>query len=358
MTAITSAISCGGSSRTSDNAGGGTPGGGGSTTPPYPGVMPNGEIHGEGNFANLVKKYATGKPKSQPWAGYWWPYSQGGTSDATSLYDRARPGSGATSWELSNHGPQVPGIQSWYGHCNGWSAAAVMYQEPRATTSADGVSFTVADQKSLLSELAMEVNADFFGTRNDDNNPSSPSFQDVAPDVFFLVMTNYLGNGLGVVIDRYTGNQVWNQPVAGYQIAPITKSDYLGASPAAPGVYRVMVSTQIWWGRDDVQGGHLTEPFAFADTDSFESRTLRFEIWLDAPLVFDGAGAITSSGQVIVGRQGNTAVGGVWRTEGLELVNSHPDYIWVPHNPTPSTGYSNPHIDPTWLESHFGHRNT
>jgi hypothetical protein len=321
-------------------------------------VVPTGEIRGEGNFAVLMKKYAQGKPRNSPWAGYWWPYSASGISDAASLYDRAQGSTLAATWESSHHGTHTPGLQSWFGHCNGWTAAAILYQEPRASTTVAGVSFDVANQKAILSEVAMEVNADFFGTRNDDDNTASASFQDVAPDTFFLVLTNYTGNGLGLALDRYTGSQVWNQPVAGYQIAPVTPADYLGAAAGAPNVYRVMVSTQLWWASDNVEGGHLTEPFTFTDSASFESRVLRFEVWMDAPLVFDAAGSIQSSGTVIVARQGNTAVGGVWRNDNLNLINSHPDYMWVPHTPSASTGFSNPNIDLNWVDSHLGHRNS
>lgn len=327
------------------------------TRPPYPTVNPNGQIQGEGNFATLIKRASQGKTGATPWAGYWWPYETNGISNAASRYDQARGGGTAASWERSNHGAGVPGLESWFGHCNGWAAAAVLYREPRAAATAGSQSFPVAEQKAILSELAMEVRADFFGSRNEDNNSSSQTFQDVAPDVFFLVLTNYVGNGLGLIIDRYTGNQVWNHPLAGYRISPIRPADSLGPAPGNPDIHRVNVTTQVWWVRDDVEGGHLTEPFAFEDGQSYESRTFRYEVWLDAPPVFDGAGNLASAGKVVVARQGNSSIGGAWRNSGLELFNSHPDYIWVPHAVTPSTGYSNPGIDAAFIESTFGRRN-
>jgi len=307
----------------------------------------------------LIQEHAEGRVANTPWAGYWWPYGDGGTSAASAAYDRARGGSrpsssSSSSWELANHGPGFPGLEQWYGHCNGWSAAAVLYKEPRTAVSTDGESFSVAEQKALLTEIGMEVNADFFGTRDNGNDPSSATFNDIAPDVFFLVLTNYVGNGLGVVMDRYTGDQVWNQPIAGYRIEPITPADSLGPAPGSPNVFRVSVTTKVWWSRDDVPGGTLTEPFTFEDGESFASRTLRYELWLSAPPVFDAQGKLRSAGNVVVARPGNTAVGGAWRNSGMDVYDSHPDYIWVPHSVTESTGYSNPRLEIPWVESKFG----
>src|SRR5205085_1724032 len=124
-------------------------------------------------------------------------------------YEAAHGASGAQSWELSHHGSSVPGLQNWWGHCNGWAAAAVLFAEPHATMPVGSTAFGVADQKSLLSEIAMEVDAAFFGSRANSDGSSDPAFQDIYPDQWFLVMTNYMGAGLPIIIDRYTGLQVW-----------------------------------------------------------------------------------------------------------------------------------------------------
>lgn len=200
----------------------------------------------------------------------------------------------------------------------------------------------------------MEVNADFYGRREDDpDDQSSSVFEDVYPDQFFLVLTNFVGRGMPLVMDRYTGAQVWNQPIAGYRMNPVTPSDDLGVSPSAPGVYRVRVSTTLWWARDDVGPQHVTEPFGFEDSASFQSRTLRYELWLDAPLRFDSGGKLVGSGKVILARQGAAVLGGQWLNADLDPVNSHPDYLWVPHSVSRSTGFSNPAIDAAWVRSRF-----
>ncbi|MBC7690139.1 MAG: hypothetical protein H7222_00065 [Methylotenera sp.] len=316
---------------------------------PYP-VVPqgSGEVTGDKNFAQLMQSAAQGSVRPSPWAGYWWPYLDDGISIAARLYERSIGKSGALSWEAQHHGSRVPGVQSWWGHCNGWAAAAVLFEEPKSSKAVNAVSFGVAEQKALYSEAAMEVSADFFGTRSNSDDSSDPAFQDVFPNQFFLVLTNYVGHGFPLLMDRYTGQQVWNHPIAGYKIAPVQPSDSLGSDSRAPGVYRALVTVTLWWSRDDVEGGHVTEAFSFADTASFQSRTLKMEVWLDAPLVFQGT-TLKSSGNIILPRQGRTVTGGAWRNGGLAEVNSHPDYLWVPHAVMKSTGFSNPYIDPVWL---------
>jgi hypothetical protein len=321
---------------------------------PYPGLPGSSNPQGERNLAILIRGALQGRVKTTPWAGSWFPYSSGGISQAASKYEGATGQAGAVSWEQEHHGPGLPGIQDWWGHCNGWAAAAALVPEPRKDASRQGVNFGVGDQKALFTEIAMEVSAEFFGTRYDTGGTSSAAFQDVYPNQFFLVMTNYIGRGFPVLLDRYTGSQVWNQPLAGYQTDAPSPQDYLGASPGAPNVYRLNLTTRIWWVRDDVEPGHLTEAFDFKDGPSYESRVLRYEVWLDGPVQFGSDGQISQAGNLILPREGNTVTGGVWRNGNLELNNSHPDYMWVPKAFAPSTGFANPRIDANWVRGFSG----
>jgi hypothetical protein len=309
------------------------------------------------SFARLINEHSRGRSRLTPWVGYWWPYSEGGTSTASALYEKATGRTGAADWEQTHHGPKVPGIQNWWGHCNGWAAAATLFEEPTEVMSENGVSFETADQKSLLSEISMDVNADFYGHRDDSDDPSSLTFQDIFPDQFFLVLTNYQGNGYPLIMDRYTGSQVWNQPIAGYVHFPISPNDVLPPDPSAPGVYRVNVTTQVWWARDDVEPDAQTGAFNFEDDDSFESRTYAYEVWLDGPVRFDEAGKIVSSGNVILGRSGDTVIGGVWKNGDNDIMNSHPDYMWYAQSISTPAEYSNPELDATWVAKTIGKSN-
>ena len=126
----------------------------------------------------------------------------------------------------------------------------------------------------------MEAQADFFGTRADPPvDYNSHAYRDIVPDQFFLLLTNIVGKlGQSVLIDRFTGEQVWNQPLAGYRIDPPSRADYLGSSPNAPHVYRIQLTATIWWARDEVRPETQTGAFNFVDDESFESRALRFEL--------------------------------------------------------------------------------
>jgi len=321
---------------------------------PYPRVEPNGAIRGESNFARLINSYSEGQANPAPWAGYWWSYATNGTSAAEQKYESATGRTGAYAWEMQHHSATASGIQPWWGHCNGWTAASVLFHEPTQPKTINGVEFSVGDQKALLSEVAMEVNADFFGRRNDDDNPTDPTFEDIFPDQFFLVLTNFLGNGLPVIMDRYTGSQVWNQSLAGYKILPIGPFNILPPNPATPDITRVDLTTTVWWARDDVAPDAVSVPFDFTDSASYQSRTYEYEVWLDGPIQFDSDGKIASSGNVVLTRNGATVEGGDWKTSNVNPSESHPDYLWVAHSIAPSTGFANPALDSGWVTRYFG----
>jgi hypothetical protein len=336
---------------------------------PYGELPASSDIGGEKNFAKLLNQFREARPRRAPWVGYWWPYTTNGVangryaggSSPAGKYDAARGNrTQAQTWEVLNHGARVPGVQGWWGHCNGWCVAAALFPEPIEAQKVNGIRFDVADQKALLSEAAMEVSADFFGNRVDwASDWNSPKYDDVIPAQYFLVLTNYMGKlAQTVLIDRYTGDQVWNQPLAGYRFQYPTPADYLGEDPGAPGVYRVLVTSTIWWARDDVDPNAVSLPFEFEANVHFEERTLKMELWLDAPVQFDSSGRMISSGDVVVVREGNALLGGLWRNGSGLLVDAHPDYMWVPvsilkPDPRAEEPYTNIHIDVDWLTRHM-----
>ncbi len=349
-------------------------------TTPYPEFRGQ-DFHGEKNFALLMNKYTQGKSLPTPWAGYWWPYTKngiaagefGGLTATTPLglsqwsspagkYDAARGNiTHAQEWEVRLHGARVPKVQQWWGHCNGWCAAAALFPEPHEAVTVNGITFGIADIKGLLTEAGMSVNADFFGERVDVDDINSPKYWDIVPDQYFLVLTNYIGKlKQAVLIDRYTGSQIWNQPLAGYSFEYPTPNDYLGNSVEAPHIYRMLVTSTIWWLDDGVSPDVQTHAFNFEAEDPtgvVQSRTLKMEVWLDGPVVFDSSGKIASSGDIVVTRQGEFASGGAWRMGDGYYVDAWPDYMWIPYalvKPTdPEQDYVNPEIDFSWLKTHI-----
>jgi hypothetical protein len=328
------------------------------------------DLKGEKNFAKLINQFQQGKTEPTPWAGYWWPYTRngiaaGGFTDNASpagKYDAARGHTThAQEWEVKNHGAGVPKVQQWWGHCNGWCAASALFKEPHESIKVNQINFGIGDIKALLTEASMSVNADFFGERIDIDDPNSPKYWDTVPDQYFLVLTNYIGKlKRAVLIDRYTGSQVWNQPLAGYRFDYPKPSDYLGNSTDAPHVYKILLTSTMWWLDDGVAPDVQTHAFNFEEEDPtgvVQSRVLKMELWLDGPVEFGPDGKIVSSGDVIVTKKNETYVGGAWMMGEGYLVDAWPDYMWVPYTITkpfdPDEDYVNPYVDAEWLKTHL-----
>ena len=159
------------------------------------------------NFGKLINSALQGRPAIQPWVSFWWPLSAGGisttrysssTGSPAMKYDRARNGeTQADDWEIKHHGASFPHLEGWMGHSVGWAGASVLYPEPRQSRVINGVNFTVGDQKALLSEAAMEIEADSFGVQFlPDRNPGKWQRQNeerLSADQFFLALTNFMG---------------------------------------------------------------------------------------------------------------------------------------------------------------------
>jgi len=166
-----------------------------------------------------------------PYSGHDYPDKAGGTINALSKYDQAfnRGRSSATEFErrdVSVHrngrpagpefgarrglfaglfrGPRVPG---WYGHCNGWTAAAIRHAEPEHSVTRNGVTFTPSDIKGLLAEMYMYSPTEFLGGIDDAINPGT----------LHLTLTNWLGIGTHPVgMETALGEVVINFPIFGY----------------------------------------------------------------------------------------------------------------------------------------------
>jgi hypothetical protein len=343
---------------------------------PYPNIR-GGDVKGDKNFAELINKYPEGKAKTPAWAAFWWPYtgngiasgaygggsSHGGGYSPAGKYDAARGGrTNSQSWEIQNHGSRVPKVQGWWGHCNGWCAASALLPEPVQGVKVNGIEFGVADIKGLLAEAGMSVSADFFGNRVDAwNSYDQRRWEDTVPDQYFLVLTNFMGKLQStVLIDRYTGDQIWNQPLAGYRIKYPTKDDYLGCTG---NVCKVNIQSTIWWYNDSgVPATVITPEFKWQDeldpasgAEVVQHRDLSMEVWLDGPVEFGSDGKITKSGDVIVTRDGDFFAGGAWKMGSMN-VDANPDYMWVPYSfikPDPTDDYANPSIDIDWIKAHL-----
>ena len=282
----------------------------------------------------------------------------------------------AFEYEVLHHGSAQFGIESWFGHCNAWAAAAIMEPEPRHEATVNGIPFTPADVKSYLTELYMEIHSSFYGSRNgyhkDAESREAIDFQDVTPAAFHILFADLVGNkDRGFVIDRYTGSEVWNQPVRAYRASanplysvgaegeavPMQRDVAYtvygsgGASKEERGpqdVYPVLVTTTMHWMTDGLPAETLTLKTIHDEMDDetfassyeigsmwdhqVEIRTLTYEIWLDKPLG-DPEARVIGDGQWEHG----SATG---------FTQLHPDFIWVPlANVNSYRDYENEYLD-------------
>ncbi|MCP4806275.1 MAG: hypothetical protein GY884_13105, partial [Proteobacteria bacterium] len=119
------------------------------------------------------------------------------------------------AWELLNH--YSPAGGSWWGHCNGWAAAAILTDEPRDDVGAaiDGtdVTFTHADLKGLYTESHYSTYSHFYGARY---NGEDDDISDLSPKAFHQIVSFYVREqGVALVFDTTAGDAVWNYPVRG-----------------------------------------------------------------------------------------------------------------------------------------------
>lgn len=174
-----------------------------------------------------------------PYAGHDYPDKAGGTIRAMQKYDAAFHGGRpmATEYERRDVGahrgrygfsngdePPRRGLfgrvlagrdrtPGWYGHCNGWTAAAIRHAEPEKSVTRNGVVFTPADIKGMLAEMYMYSPTEFLGGEDAAINPA----------LLHLVLTNWIGRGSHPVgMESALGEVVINYPIYAYK-ATITK---------------------------------------------------------------------------------------------------------------------------------------
>ena len=122
------------------------------------------------------------------------------------------------AWELLNH--YSPEGGSWWGHCNGWSAAAILNDEPTddvlTTIGDDTVAFSTGDVKGLLTETHYSTLSSFYGARYYDEDSD---VADLSPANFHRILTFYLRDQqVPLVFDTEATEQVWNYPAYGAEV--------------------------------------------------------------------------------------------------------------------------------------------
>lgn len=182
-----------------------------------------------------------------PWSGWWWPmldrpgtatphlYDAGGPLDKFDRFVAATTGRspGTRDWEYQ-HMRVIDPDKSWWGHCNGWAAAAVLEPEPVRAVERGGVRFGVGDQKGLLSAWHQADGAAFaIGGQN--RSLTALAFHRALVDFTVRRRMPVIVNVFSVGSDRY---QVWNYPTFRVRFA---------YTPDAADPRRTHVAATVWY---------------------------------------------------------------------------------------------------------------
>ena len=255
-----------------------------------------------------------------PYSGYIYPDTSGGTVSALRKYDRSYNGNvlRATAFEQRDtrmterttrtvtrrtglFGLQtrtevitVNAVPHWYGHCNGWSAAAIRHAEPQKSVERNGVVFTPSDIKALLAEIYLYNEIEMLDRKI------------INPGTLHAVIANWLGLGLHpIAMEADPGKEKWNYPIYGYQCSSVLRSPF-----------DVDVQMNVTYANS-------------SRTESDVSPRLALKKYFNYRLKLDESGKI---------------VGG-WYYRGSAQI----DMLWVPLNPkqggTEGNERGNPHVD-------------
>ncbi len=280
------------------------------------------------------------------------------------------------AWEILNS--YNPKGEGWWGHCNGWAAAAILTTEPRqpvsTTTRGQTVEFTVADLKGLLTEAHYSTWSHFYGQRY--NGPDE-DITDLSPMAFQRLVDFYLRTqGVGFVFDTTAGAEVWNFPVwmVELQIDETTPArdevpvdlNTASAEELASILPLSMEEAEaiVAWREDEgpfqsvdelaqVPGFDADTVEALAEWITVEPRTRSFEVRAEATLTSDGVDVSHIDGSSpesftevwsysLTTDPSGLVIEGRWARE-----DEHPDFAWVPYGNTRSaerSGGENPYL--------------
>ena len=233
-------------------------------------------------------------------------------------------------------GDDYDGVGTWWGYCPGWVAAAILNPtEPLHAVERNGVRFEVSDIKALLVGqyegaralgLGGRCNADEI-EHDDEGRVVATECRDTNPGSYHVIVTNFIGiNKKSFAEDRTAGAEVWNQPVAAYDIIKMEEIEAKAANELlgvegddyafnddAVSLREVRMNVQYV-----TESSPSTEPVGMDDY----LRTDRYHYILE----IDGDGKI---------------IGGEWVGSSRD---NHPDFLWTPTAPSLTSRSVNPNV--------------
>jgi hypothetical protein len=122
-------------------------------------------------------------------------------------------------------------IPTWFGLCHAWAPLAILLPEPLHEVEFGGETFKVQDIKALLTLIYNRTVTRFVSLRCNTDAPDvhfdnygrptgvDSECRDTNPGTLHLLLTNYLGiRKASFVEDRTWDDEVWNQPIRGYNV--------------------------------------------------------------------------------------------------------------------------------------------
>jgi len=273
-----------------------------------------------------------------------------------------------SAWEILNS--YNPAGGSWWGHCNGWAAAAILTHEPTTPTSVevDGhtLTFSTADIKGLLTEAHYSTYSNFYGDRyygNDDDD-----ITDLSPAAFTRLINFYIRQqGVPLVFDTTAGEAVWNFPAwaADFDITETTDPELASLTnintatqemlEALPGIGQIL-SARIIERREDYGAFQTTEEIMeiwgigigtyndIKDLITIDAYQRRYDVSATVTFTTDGVDEDHIDGSLpdrftktwdytLHTDDKGQILNGVWENE-----DEHPDFAWVPYENPRSAG--------------------
>jgi hypothetical protein len=135
-------------------------------------------------------------------------------------------------------------IPKWWGICHAWAPVAILEPEPQQPVTVNDVEFKVNDIKALATLAYNRTKSRFVSLRCDEDDSEDEieydeydrptgedeECRDTNPGTYHVLLANFLGiKGQSFVEDRTFDNEVWNQPLRGYNI---TKMEPIGVERA------------------------------------------------------------------------------------------------------------------------------
>ncbi|MGZ3426526.1 MAG: hypothetical protein ACXVCV_07750 [Polyangia bacterium] len=192
-----------------------------------------------------------------PYPDTYWPFTDDGIDASWSTGDSpltkfvkladATNLKAAKDWEHNNHGNGVPGVGSWWGHCPGWTGAAMANAPIKHAVDAKFASgklvactagstgcthFEIGDLNALMAEVYVDGDSSFIGARCDtaaasvkrdaNGRITTPGCGGVNPGTLLIVAAARMKKQhLPFAIDAqndYNTDQIWNQPAYRYTV--------------------------------------------------------------------------------------------------------------------------------------------